>query len=745
MNSSDIRVKCRDDLPVRTAVVPDAVQTSDDYPNISFASGSALIVRTATATAVQPARSMAFVANGEADYFDEEQECLYLDSAACEELGVSSGERVEIEPAEAAPLTQYTVNVTGVSSDQSAPDGSDSLEKFIAKQVKLRIRTDNGDYRPILEDETLNPEGPARFTLTTLLTDATLDSSVGIPSDETNVDVKFGSDVVASTSTGEVTFEDIVGVPDAKTKLERYVMQPLRNPDAYFDASPPTGVLLHGPSGTGKTSLVKAVVNELDDIDVSLVNRQATALFASKYGETTENIKQLFAEARKEAPAIVFIDEIDALGTDRSGHSGRKQGTGERSALNSLQEELSGIQNNNDRVMVIGATNRLDNIDSSLKRSGRLGKKIEVSVPDADGREEILLTKLEGNPVVASKSQLREFACTELVGFTGSDIQDIVTEAVVVMQDRVRETYPENDVVDAVRRHNEGIRLDDIRTARERDSVQPSLLQDYAIEVPDVTYNDIGGQDDVISELLSRVEGSLQAPDLFDDEESVTGMLFHGPAGTGKTMMAKAVANEASRTFVSKDASSLRGGIVGETERQIRDLFTVAKQLSPSVVFLDEIDAIARERSTDNGGSNVNNAAVGQLLTELDGMDADGDVIVVGATNRLEDIDAAVKREGRLTPVEVGYPDEKGRRDILQIHLNDLREDDAVGLADDVSADDLVDYTDDETSGADVAGAMQAAKRRRRQALVKEAGSWDAASGQTIRIREEDIVEALQS
>jgi transitional endoplasmic reticulum ATPase len=487
----------------------------------------------------------------------------------------------------------------------------------------------------------------------------------------------------------DVTYEDIGGLDRELEQVREMVELPMRHPELFetLGIEPPKGVLLHGPPGTGKTLMARAVANE---IDAYFTDISGPEIMSKYYGESEEQLREVFDEAEENAPAIVFIDEIDSIAPKR----GETQGDVERRVVAQLLSLMDGLEERG-QVIVIGATNRVDAVDPALRRGGRFDREIEIGVPDRDGRKEILQVHTRGMPL-SEDIDLDQYA-ESTHGFVGADLESLAKESAMNALRRIRpELNLESDEIDAEVLEHLEVTEDDFKHALR--GIEPSALREVFVEVPDVTWADVGGLEDTKERLRETIQWPLDYPEVFEtlEMEAAKGVLMYGPPGTGKTLLAKAVANEAQSNFISVKGPELLNKFVGESEKGIREVFEKARENAPTVVFFDEIDSIAGERGQRTAGSGVGERMVSQLLTELDGIEALEDVVVIATSNRPDLIDSALLRPGRLDRhVHVPVPDEEARRKIFEVHTRDKP------LADEVDLDDLAARTENYV-GADI-------------------------------------------
>ncbi|WP_254547172.1 CDC48 family AAA ATPase [Halomarina pelagica] len=486
---------------------------------------------------------------------------------------------------------------------------------------------------------------------------------------------------------GTVTYDDIGGLDEELEQVREMIELPMCHPELFhvLGIEPPRGVLLHGPPGTGKTLLARAVA---DEIDAYFTTVSGPEIASKYYGESEERLRDVFEEARENEPAIVLLDDLDSLAAER----GNDGDAGSR-IVAQLLSLLDGLAERG-RVTVIGTTNRPDAIDPALRRPGRFDREIEIGVPDRDGRAEILRIHARGMPLAADVDLNGIAELTH--GFVGADLENLATESAMYALRRVRGAFDIDEELDTDLLASLSVTADDVREALR--NVEPSALREVFVEVPNVTWDDVGGLEDTEERLRETVQWPLEYPEAFErvDLSPATGVLLYGPPGTGKTLLAKAVANESRSNFISIKGPELLDKYVGESERGVRDVFEKARSNAPTVVFFDEIDAIAGERGRHGGDSGVGERVVSQLLTELDGLEELEDVVVVATTNRRDLLDDALLRPGRLDRhVYVPAPDEEGRREIFAVHTR------GKPLADDVDLDELAARTEGYV-GADV-------------------------------------------
>ncbi|MBW3022777.1 CDC48 family AAA ATPase, partial [Candidatus Woesearchaeota archaeon] len=464
----------------------------------------------------------------------------------------------------------------------------------------------------------------------------------------------------------EVTYEDIGGLEEEIKKIREMVELPLKHPEIFerLGIEPPKGVLLHGPPGTGKTLLAKAVANETNAHFI-LIN--GPEIMSKYYGQSEENIRKKFEEAEKNAPSIVFIDEIDAIASKRE----ETHGEVEKRVVAQLLALMDGLQARG-KVVVIAASNIPNALDPALRRPGRFDREIEIGVPSKEGRLDVLKIHTRNMPLHTSINLKKIAEVT--YGFVGADLAALAKESAMIV---LRKILPdlrlkEDEPIPKEILEKLVIQQDDFFEALK--TVRPSALREVLIEIPNVPWEKIGGMENVKQELKEAVEWPLKNPAAFQrlGVSPPRGILLYGAPGTGKTLLAKAVATESKANFISINGPELLSKWVGESEKAVRQIFLKARQTSPTVVFFDEIDSIAPRRGI-SADSHVTERVVNQILTEMDGLKTMTDVIVVAATNRPDMIDTALLRPGRFDRIILAdVPDEKARVEIFKVHTEKM-------------------------------------------------------------------------
>jgi transitional endoplasmic reticulum ATPase len=507
-----------------------------------------------------------------------------------------------------------------------------------------------------------------------------------------------------------VSYEDIGGLKREIVRIREIIELPLRYPEVFerLGIDAPKGVLLHGPPGCGKTLIARAVVHETD-AKFFLVN--GPEIVTKFYGESEANLRKIFDEATRQAPSIIFIDEIDAIAPKRE----KVVGDVEKRVVAQLLTLMDGLAQRR-HVMVIAATNIPDALDPALRRPGRFDREISLPIPDRNGRKEILEIHSRGMPLAQDVDVNQLAGITH--GFVGADLQGLCREAAMIC---LRRIMPEIDFAaaeipyDALNKLE--VHMADFTEALRE--VEPSAIREVFVEVPEVRWSDVGGLEAVKKQLIESVEWPLKHPELFAraSVKPPKGILLSGPPGCGKTLLAKAVASETEVNFISVRGPALLSMYVGESEKAVRDVFRKAKQAAACILFFDEIDALVPIRGTRGSDSQVTERVISQFLTELDGVEELEGVLVLAATNRPDMLDPALLRPGRFDILlDIPPPDEDGRRQIFEIGLR------GKPVARDVSASDLAAETEG-FSGAEIQGVCRRASLEAvRQAIDAEHG-----------------------
>ena len=517
-----------------------------------------------------------------------------------------------------------------------------------------------------------------------------------IITENTEVVLSSKSIEISEDSIAEVTYEDIGGLTDEVKKIREMVELPLKRPEIFerLGVEPPKGVLLHGHPGTGKTLLAKAVANESDANFILLNGPEIMSKF---YGESEKKIRDIFEEAEKNAPSIIFIDEIDSIAPQREDVGGEV----ERRVVSQLLTMMDGLQSRG-KVVVIAATNRLNSIDPALRRPGRFDRELELRAPDKKGRLQILKIHTRGMPL--TKDVNIEELARVTHGFVGADLSSLAKEAAMVV---LRRLLPELQLKEDEEIPEETLKKLIVKKKDFDEAlkvVRPSAMREVLVETPNINWSDVGGLEKIKQELIEAIEWPLKYPESFTrlGIKPPKGILLYGPPGTGKTLLAKAVAKESEANFIQVKGPSLLSMWVGKSEEGIRKIFNRARQVSPCIIFFDEIDALAGKRGMETG-SKVTERVLNQLLAEMDGIEDLSNVVVIAATNRPDMLDGALLRPGRFDRILlVGSPEKEGREKIFKIHTKKMP------LAKDVNIPKIIDQIEGYV-GADIESLVREA------------------------------------
>ncbi|MEM2185859.1 MAG: CDC48 family AAA ATPase [Thermofilaceae archaeon] len=611
---------------------------------------------------------------------DEGLGYIRMDGVTRHNAGVSIGESVSVRPVQLQPAQRVTLAPMGIGGLTVSPEFSDYVRERLL-------------YRPLRRGDVV--EIPVFNTALRFVVVSTQPAASVRITPETEVVVRSEPVSEAELAIPKVTYEDIGDLEEVKQKVREMIELPLKHPElfSHLGIDPPKGVLFYGPPGTGKTLLARAVANESGAFFIAINGPEIMSKF---YGESEQRLREIFKQAEENAPAIIFIDEIDAIAPKREEVTGEV----EKRVVAQLLALMDGLKGRG-HVVVIGATNRPNAVDPALRRPGRFDREIAFPVPDKRARKEILQVHTRNMPL-SDDVNLDELADITH-GFTGADLAALCREAAMRA---LRRFLPKIDlnkpsIPPELLKELKVTRLDFLDALKD---IQPSALREVYVEIPEVRWSDIGGLEDVKQQLREVVEWPLKHPEFFKEMgiDPPKGVLLYGPPGCGKTLLAKAVATESGANFIAVKGPEILSKWVGESERAIREIFSKARQAAPCIVFFDEIDSIVPRRGY-RFDSGVTDRIVNQLLTEMDGLEKLEGVVVIGATNRPDIIDPALLRPGRFDRIiYVPPPDRAARLEILKVHTRRMP------LAEDVDLEKIADATEGYT-GADLAALCKEA------------------------------------
>ena len=631
-----------------------------------------------------------------------------IDGITRQNIGAGIGDKITIKAVEAANAEQIVLSPT----EKITAEG---IQEYMIFNYLNHVFT-TGDTISL----STQMGGKVQFVIT-----STKPSKPVIVTEKTQF--KLGPMTKAvDSSVPRVTYDELGGLKNEVQKIREMVELPMRHPELFekIGVEAPKGVLLYGPPGTGKTLLAKAVAGETNAHFISLSGPE---IMGKYYGESEERIREIFKQAEENSPSIVFIDEIDSIAPKRDEVSGEV----EKRIVAQLLTLMDGMKSRG-KVVVIAATNRPDSIDPALRRPGRLDREIEIGIPDDEGRFEILSIHTRGMPI-DEKVNLKQISKTTH-GFVGADLEVLSKEAAMRSLRRILpEIDLDEDKISAEILQKIQITNEDFREALKE--VRPSALREVQVQVPNVSWDDVGGLEELKEELREAVEWPIKHKEAFEyvNVETPKGILLHGPPGTGKTLIAKALAKMTESNFISVKGPELLSKWVGESEKGVREIFRKARQAAPCIIFFDEVDALVPRRGSGGSESHVTENVVSQILTEIDGLEELHNVLIIGATNRVDIVDEALLRPGRFDRIiEVPKPDNKGREQIFKIHSKKKP------LAEDVSITKLVELTEG-FSGAEIAAV---ANRAAITALKRYVGG-KSENIKEIKVTQQDLVEAI--
>ncbi len=609
-----------------------------------------------------------------ADRQDWSQDYIRIDGFIRQNAGVGIGDRVKIRKARFADAQKIILAPPSGSNMHYGDDAADMIRRQTLKRPVVA-----GDILPIMSSGAHPFMG--RMEAVPLVVTETHPDGVVVICEKTEI-VLLEKPVksVGSVKATGTTYENVGGLRSEVQRVREMIELPMKHPEVFqkLGIEPPKGVLLYGPPGTGKTLIAKAVANESGANFFSIAGPE---IMSKYYGESEQRLREIFDDAQKAAPSIIFIDEIDSIAPKR----GEVTGEVERRVVAQLLAMMDGLKERG-AVVVIGATNREEAIDPALRRPGRFDREIEIGVPDRSDRIEILQIHVQNMPL--SDDINLESLADRMHGFVGADVNALCKEAAMRALRRYMPDLTTEDEIPPGIIEQMQVRREDFEEALKE--IEPSSMREVLVELPAVSWSDLGGLGPLKQELIEAIEWPLKSPEKFRQMgvRPPKGVLLYGPPGTGKTMIAQAVANETAANFISVRGHQMLSKWMGESEKAIREIFRKARQVSPAIIFFDELDSIAPMRGTDEG-SHVMERVVNQLLSELDGLEALKDVVVIAATNRPDILDPALLRSGRFDRMLlVGPPDKLGRHEILKIHAA------AMPKGEDVNLEELAELTE---------------------------------------------------
>ena len=635
---------------------------------------------------------------------------IKIDGMTRQNIGAGIGDKISIKSVEAANAEQITLSPTeklSIDEEQLHDVMITNFQNHVfTVHDSIQLPTQMGGKIQFIVTNT-KPSKPVIVTESTIF--------------------KLGPMTKAVDSTiPRITYDELGGLKKEVQKIREMVELPMRHPELFekIGVEAPKGVLLYGPPGTGKTLLAKAVAGETSAHFISLSGPE---IMGKYYGESEERIREIFKQAEENSPSIVFIDEIDSIAPKRDEVSGEV----EKRIVSQLLTLMDGMKSRG-KVVVIAATNRPDSIDPALRRPGRFDREIEIGIPDDEGRYDILSIHTRGMPI-DEKVDLKQIAKITH-GFVGADLEMLSKEAAmrslrrILPEINLSEEKVSTEILQKIK-----ITSDDFRDALKE--VRPSALREVQVQIPNVDWDDVGGLDELKEELREAVEWPIKHKEAFEyvDVEAPKGILLHGPPGTGKTMIAKALATMTDYNFISIKGPELLSKWVGESEKGVREIFRKARQAAPCIIFLDEVDALVPRRGSGDSGSHVTENVVSQILTEIDGLEELHNVLIIGATNRLDIVDEALLRPGRFDRIiEVPNPDSKGREQIFMIHSKKKP------LANDVNITKIVELTNG-FSGAEIT----AITNRAAILALKRHVNTKSENIKDIKITQQDLLDSI--
>jgi len=647
---------------------------------------------------------------------DRGKKIIQIDGISRENASIGLDEKVKINKIDSKPANKITLSPLAMSSLLQR----DSDAKYLGSLIQ---------GLPVIAGDRIRATFFGSSSCDFKVVD-TIPSGVVLINAATLIRMKTVGQGEAKQAT--VSYEDIGGLGSQIQRIREMIELPLRYPHVFerLGIGAPKGVFLYGPPGTGKTLIARAVANETDAYFTHISGPEIMGKF---YGESEARLRSVFEEAQAHAPAIIFIDEIDSIAPKREEMGSDKQV--ERRVVAQLLSLLDGLESRG-QVIVIGATNIPNTIDPALRRPGRFDREISIPIPDKNGRLEILGIHTRGMPLAEDVSREKLAEITH--GFVGADLEALAREAAMSalrkilpkidfeMQDIPYETLMKLEVT-----------MDNFLDAMKE--VEPSAIREVFVEVPDVKWSDVGGLENIKEELKEAVEWPLKYSDVFKKANTTPpkGILLYGVPGTGKTLLGKAIATESGVNFISVKGPSLISKYVGESEKAIREVFKIAKQASPTILFFDEIDSIVPRRGSSSSDAHVTERVISQFLTEMDGIEELKGVVVLAATNRIDMVDPAILRSGRFDILfELPKPDEKTREEIFKIHTKNKP------LAKEVDLKELAGKTEGKV-GADIESICRKASMLAIREYIEAQNSIAKSQNLELKITKQHFEEAL--
>jgi transitional endoplasmic reticulum ATPase len=639
---------------------------------------------------------------------------IQMDGIARENAGASLDDRVAVELAEVVDAQTVTMTAIGAALPPHAHDGGHVGPLIVGLPVAAGERVSVNMFGSRGQNYTVNTTDPAGFVVIT---------------SATSIQIKTARGRAASgPGAGKVSFQDIGGIGRTVARVREMIEMPMRYPEVFdrLGIDAPRGVLLYGAPGCGKTLLARAIA---DETDAHFITINGPEIIHKLYGDSEAHLRAIFEEAQAKTPCIIFLDEIDAIAPNRADVRGEV----EKRVVAQLLALMDGL-NTRGQVIIIGATNIPDSLDPALRRPGRFDREIEIGIPDRDGRAEILAIHTRGMPLAADVDAAHLADITH--GFGGADLQALAREAAMAALRRLMpssgdaaDQAPPSDLMALE------VTMDDfLNVLRE---IEPSAMRQVFTELPDVTWDQVGGMEEAKAALREAVEWPLRYPELLAAASTrpAKGILLSGAPGGGKTLLARAAAHETGVNFISIKGPELLSKWVGDSEKGIREIYKKARQAAPCIVFLDEIDALAPRRG-DGTGNGVAERVVSQLLTEIDGIEETRGVVTLATTNRPDMLDPALMRPGRFDiHIHVDPPDAAARQEILAVHTR------SQPLAADVDLAALSAETEG-CSGADLAGICREAGMEAIRRLIMQTPDGDHDLSK-LTITQQDMYTAL--